>query len=95
MIVAMTGTAYQNTNASQRLSNGIFHSWYRTVLAFPDHLVEFALDSWGVHERSNGLDPFCGSGTTLIECQKRSLETVGIDANPVSVFASRVKTIGN
>lgn len=38
------------------------------------------------------LDPFCGSGTTLVECLKRGINAVGIDANPSSCFAARVKT---
>jgi hypothetical protein len=38
------------------------------------------------------LDPFVGTGTTLVECKKRGIHGVGIDANPVTAFASRVKT---
>ncbi len=38
------------------------------------------------------LDPFVGTGTTLIECKKRGINSIGIDANPVTAFASRVKT---
>lgn len=38
------------------------------------------------------MDPFCGTGTTLVECKKLGIETVGIEANPVTAFASSVKT---
>ena len=38
------------------------------------------------------LDPFCGSGTTLVECQRRSLPSVGIDLNPIACLMTRVKT---
>lgn len=38
------------------------------------------------------LDPFCGSGTTLVECQKRGIPAVGIDLNPIACLMSRVKT---
>ena len=38
------------------------------------------------------LDPFCGSGTTLVECQRRGLPAVGIDLNPIACLISRVKT---
>jgi len=38
------------------------------------------------------VDPHCGSGTVLIQGQKQGLVPVGIDANPASAFASRVKT---
>src|ERR1019366_5670589 len=29
------------------------------------------------------LDPFCGSGTTLVECQRRGIPSYGIDLNPI------------
>ncbi len=38
------------------------------------------------------LDPFCGSGTTLVEAQKASLQSIGIDLNPIGCLISRVKT---
>ncbi len=37
------------------------------------------------------LDPFCGTGTTLVECKKRGIESVGIESNPMAHFASAVK----
>lgn len=39
------------------------------------------------------LDPFCGSGTTLVEAQRLSRRAVGCDINPVSVLISRAKTL--
>lgn len=38
------------------------------------------------------LDPFCGSGTTLVESQRHGLASVGIDVNPIACLMSRVKT---
>jgi DNA modification methylase len=38
------------------------------------------------------LDPFCGSGTTLVEAQRAGLAAVGIDLNPIACLISRVKT---
>ena len=38
------------------------------------------------------LDPFCGSGTTLVECQRRGIPAIGIDLNPIACLISRVKT---
>lgn len=38
------------------------------------------------------LDPFVGSGTTLVEAQRRGLPCVGIDLNPIACLISRVKT---
>ena len=38
------------------------------------------------------LDPFCGSGTALVECQRLGTTAIGIDLNPIACLMSRVKT---
>ncbi|MBU4489723.1 MAG: site-specific DNA-methyltransferase [Actinobacteria bacterium] len=38
------------------------------------------------------LDPYCGSGTTLLECALLSRHSIGIDLSPLAVMISRVKT---
>ncbi|MCB9993007.1 MAG: RNA methyltransferase [Hyphomicrobiaceae bacterium] len=38
------------------------------------------------------FDPFCGSGTTLVEAQRRGFQSVGVDLNPIACLMSRVKT---
>jgi DNA modification methylase len=37
------------------------------------------------------LDPFCGTGTTLIEAKLHGIPSVGCDAHPFAVLVSRVK----
>lgn len=67
------------------------HDWYRFVLSFPPHLVRHYLDRFGVAPGQCVLDPFCGTGTTLVECKKRGIASIGIEANPMAGFASMVK----
>lgn len=38
------------------------------------------------------FDPFCGSGTTLIEAQRAGVPAFGTDLNPIACLMSRVKT---
>ena len=45
-----------------------------------------------VGESSHVFDPFCGSGTVLVEAQHAGLTSTGIDDNPMAVLMSRVKT---
>mgnify|MGYP001038282638 CR=1 FL=1 len=40
----------------------------------------------------NTLDPFCGCGTTLVESLLEGKNAFGIDANPLAVLISKVKT---
>lgn len=50
------------------------------------------LASLPMPDRTAVLDPFCGSGTTLVEAQRMGLPSVGIDLNPIACLISRVKT---
>lgn len=76
----------------QKILNGEVHNWYRIALGFSDQLVSTVLDRFALKAGDWVLDPFCGSGTTLVECKKRGIHSIGIDANPSSYFASKVKT---
>jgi DNA modification methylase len=38
------------------------------------------------------LDPFCGSGTTLVEAVSAGIDACGVDLNPIACLISRVKT---
>jgi len=40
------------------------------------------------------LDPFCGSGTTLVEARRLGRNAVGLDANPLACLISRAKAGG-
>lgn len=42
-------------------------------------------------ERGRVLDPFCGSGTTLVECAHAGASAVGVDLNPLAVFIANAK----
>ena len=46
----------------------------------------------GVSDDQMVFDPFCGTGTTLVESMKRGMSSVGVDASPFSCFVTRVKT---
>jgi SAM-dependent methyltransferase len=67
------------------------HDWYRFVLSFPPHLVREYLDRFALRPDQRVLDPFCGTGTTLVECKKQGIAGVGIEANPMAHFATQVK----
>lgn len=45
-----------------------------------------------VDDSQTVFDPFCGTGTTLVESMKRGVTSIGLDASPFSCFVSRVKT---
>ena len=67
------------------------HEWYRFVLSFPPHLVRDYLARFGLTPEQRVLDPFCGTGTTIVESKKQGIPSLGLEANPVVHYAARTK----
>jgi hypothetical protein len=88
----MTGQIFASDTAPQAFRNGEIHDWYRTVWGYSDHLVASLLNEFASQGSVRVLDPFCGSGTTLVECMKNGVDSAGVDANPVSCFVAKAKT---
>ncbi len=84
----------ENSNDLQA-ADFAFHHWYRFVLSYPPHLVRKYLDDFGVRTNQVVLDPFCGTGTTLVECKKSGIASIGLEAHPHASLASRVKVNWN
>ncbi|MGH9602704.1 MAG: DNA methyltransferase, partial [Terriglobales bacterium] len=82
-------TAKENNKV--RAEDSSVHEWYRFVLSYPPHLVRDYLGRTGAEPDGLVLDPFCGTGTTLVECKKLGIRSMGIEPNPMLCFASRVK----
>lgn len=88
---------YLNEIAAEYQSNKVrkednaFHNWYRFVLSYPPHLVKYYLDKFQIDSDSILLDPFSGTGTTLVESKLNRVESVGIEANPIARFATKTK----
>lgn len=87
-------TQLQNGNELNRLyeCDRPVHEWYRFVLSFPPHLVRHYVEKFGLARGQIILDPFCGTGTTLVEAKKLGIGSVGVEANAMAHFAASVKT---
>ena len=84
----------ETTNKLLPEDHGV-HDWYRFVLSFPAHLVRTYIWKFGIGPTRTVLDPFCGTGTTVVECKKLGIRSVGVEANPMAQFAARVKADWN
>ena len=58
---------------------------------FNPQVAKALLNIFGVKRRQKVLDPFCGSGTTLVECTHLGASGYGIDLNPFAVFLANAK----
>ena len=58
---------------------------------FNPQVVRALLNIFNVNPGQKVLDPFCGSGTTLVECSHMGAKSLGVDLNPFAVFLASAK----
>jgi DNA modification methylase len=91
-VARVTTASQQNGRINKvEVSDKPIHDWYRFVLSFPPHLVRDYLSILGAQKASTVLDPFCGTGTTVLESKLAGFRAIGIEANPFLCFAARTK----
>jgi len=74
------------------LSN-LTHKFHRFPAKFIPHVPRWAINRYlDPNKSSYVLDPFCGSGTTLVESMLSGHDSFGIDIDPIAKLVSRVKT---
>jgi len=71
---------------------GVVHQWYDYLEDFPFSLLEESIKKYKLKKGNLVLDPFCGSGTTLVSSNFFGLNAMGIDSNPLMCLVSKVKT---
>ena len=86
--MARTNSTINNLRESDRS----IHDWYRFVLSFPPHLVRDYVERLDLDETDAILDPFCGTGTTMVEAKKLGISGIGTEAVPVAHLAASTKT---
>lgn len=79
-------------NRTRARNQYLTHWIYPYKGKFHPQMVRALLNIIGVSPGDVVLDPFIGSGTTAVEAQLLGIDCIGIDANPLCVLQSRVKT---
>jgi site-specific DNA-methyltransferase (cytosine-N4-specific) len=60
---------------------------------FNPQVARAILNIFDVHSSQRVFDPFCGSGTTLVECAHRGAFCHGTDVNPFAVYLANAKLL--
>jgi len=60
---------------------------------FNPQVARAILNIFRISAGARVLDPFCGSGTSLIECAHLGIRSVGLDLNPLAVFLANAKLL--
>ncbi|MEO6458753.1 MAG: DNA methyltransferase [Chloroflexia bacterium] len=82
MLASTTATLNKNTPV---------YDWYLMPEAYSAPIVTDAIEEFGVRRGETVLDPFCGTGTTLVAAKLAGRNALGIEVNPFLCFAGRVK----
>ena len=81
------GTAVKRRQATRYSVHGLHE--YKGK--FNPQIGKAILNIFGVRPGDHVFDPFCGSGTTLIECGHVGARASGIDRNPLAIFIANAK----
>ena len=74
------------------IGNGIVFDWYPYMQDFSGKFVYEMFNRFHITPEHKVLDPYCGSGTTLLTAKLLGIDSTGIDFNPFCCFISKVKT---
>jgi putative RNA methylase family UPF0020 len=83
-----TGTSGCTRRQSTRYS---VHGLHEYKGKFNPQVARALLNAAGLAKNALVLDPFCGSGTTLVECAHAGFRALGTDINPLATMITNAK----
>lgn len=86
---------YENLVTFSENKDQPIYNWFYYKEGFSRDLVWNLLDEFKIPEGSLVLDPFCGTGTTLLAAKQKNYNAFGTDILPLGVFVSNTKLQDN
>lgn len=97
-IETLQNKAEQKNNGRSKRQNTRYsvHGLHEYKGKFNPQVVRSLFNIYNISKKSRILDPFCGSGTTLVEAAHIGAQGIGTDINPLAVFIAntKVKSLG-
>ena len=84
-------TAWRTWVTPKLARNQPVHRWFLLPHSFTADLIYALVDEWGLDDSDRLLDPFVGSGTTVLAAKQRGIPCSGYDLSPLAVLASNTK----
>ena len=87
----MTLTANAKWDFDHPLKKDALSSIHPYPAKFIPEIPRELIDKFGVPFGTSICDPFCGSGTTLLEAKRAGFSAIGIDLNPIACLITKTK----
>lgn len=84
-------TPSRGNSSSRKEPNYLTHGLHKYKGKFYPQLCRSLINNAGVGTKDLVLDPFAGSGTTLVECAISDIDSVGFDLNPLAHLIASTK----
>jgi DNA modification methylase len=68
------------------------YNWFYYKEGYARDLVMKLIEEFSLKKGKIVLDPFCGTGTTILACQEKGIDSMGLDVHSPAVFAATVKS---
>lgn len=68
-----------------------YHGWFKYREGYSHILIRHLIERYNVSAGEAIVDPFCGSGTTVVEAALCGYSSFGVDVNPLSAFITNTK----
>ncbi len=82
------------TEGRRQNTRYLSHGMHEYKGKFNPQVARSLLNIFKIKETDSLLDPFCGSGTTILEANRLGINAVGFDINPLAIFISKAKLLG-
>jgi DNA modification methylase len=67
------------------------HRWFKYPAGYSYRLVEAKIRQYGLNQEHWILDPFVGSGTTVVEAKRQGVQSIGIEVHPFVYWVAHTK----